>query len=418
MRTATPSKPRWATSASPRGENVGIDAVAFAASIAAGFSGVVSVSLSGAGADATNIILTTTEAYADASVLDSAGDIIVDASNTVSTIDATIVAASAALSIGGTVGVGASIGAALAANLIGFDEDDNRDGAVVQAYLKEAGVAAADLLDIDAAAELTVNALVFAGSVAIAGGTVGVAISGAGASSRNRIGADVRAYIDGDGASGINVGTLTIDADDSSHIVADTGAASVAASFGAAGGSASVGAALAENEIDNVIEAGIRNAADVTATTGTISISAVEDAIMDATTAAGAAAISISIGVSGSGAITTATNTLTSTVRAFRRDVDRRVCCWNCDGKGKGATSDDFCGDRCVLPERWPCQLGGWSVGGRQSRSTTTCPPMPRKRISLPAAVPGTSRSPHRQIRQSNRETSSARCRSASVAPR
>ncbi|MFN5466550.1 MAG: hypothetical protein ACK5AM_00370, partial [Pirellulaceae bacterium] len=293
-----------------------IQSISAAASLAAGFGGVVGVAVSGAGADSTNIILTTTEAYADGSVIDSAADLIVNASNT-SMVDALVIAASAAVSIAGKVGVGASIGAARAKNLIGFDKDGNREGSAVEAYLKDTSVLSANRLDIDAAAKMTVNAVVFAGSVAIAGGTVGVAVSGAGASTSNRIGADVLAYIDGDGASGIEVGHLTIDAYDQSSIVADTGAAAVAASFGAAGASASVGAALAENEIDNSVEAFIRNADVVTVTSGSVLIKAEEDAIIDALTAAGAAAVSISIGVSGSGAITTATNTLTSNVSAF-----------------------------------------------------------------------------------------------------
>jgi len=217
-------------------ESATIDAVSAAASIAAGFGGTAGIAISGAGAEATNVILTRTNAYVEGSTLSSDGDVDIDATNT-SSIDATIITASVSLAIGGTVGVGASIGAALATNLIGFTEAGTRQGAEVQAYIEDSSVLDAGSLTLDAVSDLTVDANVFAGSVAIAGGTVGVGVAGAGASSKNRIGADVRAYIDGYGGSGITVESLAVNADDTSHINADTGAASVAASFGVAGAS-------------------------------------------------------------------------------------------------------------------------------------------------------------------------------------
>ena len=76
----------------------------------------------------------------------------------------------------------------------------------------------------------------------------------------------MRAYLAGDGDLGITVASLSVNADDTSIIQADTGAASVAASFGVAGASVSVGVAIATNEIDNTVEAGIRNADQLTTT--------------------------------------------------------------------------------------------------------------------------------------------------------
>ena len=125
---------------------------------------------------------------------------------------------------------------------------------------------------MDALSNQRVDAIVVAGAAAIAGGTVAVGLAGAGASSENRIGADVRAYIDGDGASGISVDSVALNADDMSTINADTGAVSVAASFGMFGASVSVGVALAANEIDNQVEAYIKNADNLTTTVGGVTV--------------------------------------------------------------------------------------------------------------------------------------------------
>jgi hypothetical protein len=203
-----------------------IRSVSAAASIAAGFGGVAGVAVAGAGALSTNIILTNTEAYLDNSTLQSAGVLTVEAENTAS-IKSLVVAASGSIAIGGTVGVGASIGAAAASNLIGKDELGFQAGSTVQAYSKNASILGATGLTIQALNDQEIESLVVAGSVAIAGGTVGVGVAGAGAVSSNDISVDVLAYIDGDGSQGISVGSLTVKADDDSYITAETGAASM-----------------------------------------------------------------------------------------------------------------------------------------------------------------------------------------------
>jgi hypothetical protein len=297
-------------------EDATIQAISAAAAIAAGFGGVAGVAVSGAGAYAANVILTGTRAYVEDSTLDSAGAITITADNT-SSIDATIVAAAVSLTIGGTAGVGASIGAALSTNLIGFTEAGARPGAAVEAYIEDSSILHGGALTVAATTDLEVDALVLAGSVAIAGGLVGVAAAGAGAISTNRIGADVAAFIDGDGAAGIHVASVSISAEDDSRINANTGAAAVAASFGAAGASLAIGLAMATNEIDNTVEAGVANAANLDTSSGGISITADENARVDSLTVAAAAAVSVSIGGSGAGALTTSSNTLTSAVSAY-----------------------------------------------------------------------------------------------------
>ncbi|MBC8509084.1 MAG: hypothetical protein H8D34_29880, partial [Chloroflexi bacterium] len=97
-----------------------INAISSAASISAGFAVGASVRISGAGADATNIILTKTNAYIAESIIDSKGAVELD-SNSYGAINAMIVSASFSASIGGAAAIGASLGLALARNFIGFD---------------------------------------------------------------------------------------------------------------------------------------------------------------------------------------------------------------------------------------------------------------------------------------------------------
>ena len=90
-------------------EAASIDAISFAASLAAA-GAFVGVAVSGAGAWASNIILTRTNAHIDSSILKSTGAVAISASDT-SSIKALILALSVAVG-GGAVGVGASIGLA------------------------------------------------------------------------------------------------------------------------------------------------------------------------------------------------------------------------------------------------------------------------------------------------------------------
>src|SRR6185503_4145723 len=97
-------------------ENARISAIAAAASIAVGV-GQTGIAISGAGAGATNVILTSTDAYIEDSTIVKADDVSVEATNA-SSIAATVAAVAAAVG-GGQTGVGAAIGVSLARNLIG-----------------------------------------------------------------------------------------------------------------------------------------------------------------------------------------------------------------------------------------------------------------------------------------------------------
>ena len=152
----------------------------------------------------------------------------------------------------------------------------SRDAAPIQAYVKNSSIDAEGDLEITATATQKIQTLVLAGSVAIAaGGLAGVGVSGAGSVAENRIATWVRAFIDGDGANGIEARSITIEAHDSSSIWAVVGSASVAAALGGGLGiSVSIAVAVAYNEVANDVAAYIANADDVTTTGGGVSITA------------------------------------------------------------------------------------------------------------------------------------------------
>ena len=104
-------------------ETATITAISAAASLALGIAGKAGIAVSGAGAEATNVILTRTNAHVDGSILTSTGAVTITAKDT-ATIRALIAAASVAVG-GGTVGVGAAIGVAFARNIIGWDPAGN-----------------------------------------------------------------------------------------------------------------------------------------------------------------------------------------------------------------------------------------------------------------------------------------------------
>jgi hypothetical protein len=148
----------------------------------------------------------------------------------------------------------------------------NIDSAPLQvlAYIENTPVDAGGALSLTARGDQSIDAFVFAGSVAIAGGLfVGIAASGAGAASDNRITTHVNAYIDGNDTvdSVITATSVSLLATDQSDIQSDTAAVSVAAALGIAGVAISIGVSLANNSVDSSVDAYIADA-DVTAETG------------------------------------------------------------------------------------------------------------------------------------------------------
>jgi hypothetical protein len=317
-----------------------ITALSVAASIAAGYANSgTAAALSGGGAIAQNVIFNDTNAYAKGSAIATGGKVDITADST-STIEATVVAASASVAVSPSGNAGAaSIGLALAWNYIG---DGTADRNEVQAYVENSSIDAGGALTLSATADQDIDVGVGAGSVAASVGNNALGLSGAGVQTTNRIAEQVRAYIDGDdgiagdGKAGISASSVSLTANDMSKIDADAGAASIAAaisSSGNAGVALSVAVALAENDIDNVVESYIKNAdgdgsstaagIGVDATSGAIKVEAFEKADIDAVSVAASISVGISGGTAGisvSGAGAAANNQIRTTTNAFVQD--------------------------------------------------------------------------------------------------
>ncbi|MGC9326117.1 MAG: hypothetical protein ACP5I1_00645, partial [Candidatus Hinthialibacter sp.] len=259
-------------------EDASISAISSAASVAIGGGASAGVAVSGGGAVAENIILGKANAFIDNSIVQSAGDVDLDAKNT-SKIDAVIAVASGSVGIGGSAGVAVSVGFSIARNFIGWDADwrndpfdiiASEDHIDVKTYIQNSQVAASGSLTQDAESRETINALVLAGSIALAGGTAGVGVTGAGVMTENRVTAHVKSYIDGTGAGSttIEAESVSLNASDASTINAIAGSASVAGSVGAVGVSVSIGLSVALNQIGSEVESYILQADVVTAENG------------------------------------------------------------------------------------------------------------------------------------------------------
>ncbi len=302
-------------------EDAEIDATAAAASVAFAVGGV-GVSVSGAGVACTNVILGSANAVVDNSVLGSARDVLVDADNT-SGINAEVAAISAAVG-GGVLGGGAcSIGVAVARNLIGYTADGVCSPIEVRAFLRDSSVDAARNLTVSATSTQDIDGFVGAGSVAAsAGGFVGIGLSGAGASAVNRVAANVKAFIDGTGSTGVIADSISLTASDTSDIDATVGTASVGVGVGLVGAAISVGISIASNDINNSVSAYIANGESVkTRDGGAITISATEGATINALGVAASAAIGGGlVGISFAGAGVDVTNVILNKTNAYIQD--------------------------------------------------------------------------------------------------
>ncbi|MCP4992988.1 MAG: hypothetical protein GY934_04255, partial [Gammaproteobacteria bacterium] len=297
-----------------------ISSLTTAASLSVAFGGT-GVAVSGAGAAAINLIENRTNAYVDSSTLSTTsgiGDVIISAADT-SSIDATVAALSAAVA-GGSVGVGVSIGAAFASNTIG-ELLPTGNSAQVRAYVEDSTIIAAGDVKLSAISSETITSRILAGSVAIAGGGVGVGVGGSGVLAINLLSTDINAYIGGL-RSVVTGRSVSLTADDTSKIMAYGGAAAITGGFGGVGVAVSIGVSLAHNEIDNNVAAYVLNSSvTATGTSGGIVVNAIENAQINAVSAAAALAVAIGgVGVSVSGAGAEASNVVLTRTNAYVQD--------------------------------------------------------------------------------------------------
>lgn len=164
-----------------------------------------------------------------------------------------------------------------------------------------------------------------AGALAIAASSeLAVSLVGAGAVAENKVGAQVKAFIDGDGATGIFANSIALKADDTTINTARVGAASVGVSFsGSSSVAASIGLSIARNIINNEVQAYIQNANNkVEARNGSLTVEAIERSTITSNAVAVSVSLSIStnllsgsLALSGVGA--ESTNIINNSVKAY-----------------------------------------------------------------------------------------------------
>src|SRR5262249_54800507 len=146
------------------------------------------------------------------STIDAGGDVELSAED-----DSTITAQVGGLSVEVAASFesgGAAIGVAKADNLIGYNSNGTADASQVQGYIQDSAIAADGDLSLSAHDTATIEAHVFAASVALSFGAIALGGAGAGATTQNRIKTLVKAYIDGTDPD-------TVDDDNTSGITAD-----------------------------------------------------------------------------------------------------------------------------------------------------------------------------------------------------
>ncbi|MFZ9813549.1 MAG: hypothetical protein ACO3DD_10780, partial [Burkholderiaceae bacterium] len=247
-----------------------INALSVAASAAIGVAaGGSGMAFSGAGAVAVNRLSGSTDALMSFTSLKAEKDVSLKAESQ-SKISATVASLSAAIAAGSGTGVGASIGVSVARNLIGkegFGLTGDEAVGTIRALIEDSQIDTNGKITITADGKQTIDALVFSGSAALAGGGgTGLAASGSGVWAENQIGTRIHAGADTATAaktrpSVLDGKSILVGASDTSSIVSFAGAASLAAAFGGGTGAAlSVGVSLARNVIDGFTKAEIAGA--------------------------------------------------------------------------------------------------------------------------------------------------------------
>ena len=310
-----------------------ITAYAWAATVGFASGGVASVSLSGAGAEAVNVILGSTTAYITDSVLDVSGDTLLTATTDGAVLDATVWGAAVSLAAGGGAGGGVSIGSAMARNYVGMTEDGETSSIfAVQAYVRNSSIITAGDLKLIASLSSTIDSTVVSAAVAFSQTPlIGGAGSGAGASSENIVNSKVHAFLNGDAnnsaylANGlIQADKIELSATDQSTITAFTGAAALAASVGQASIAVTISTGLAWNTILNDVKAYVAHI-DQSSSRISNSLTVVAESQATITANAWAASVSATSGAAGlniSGAGADARNVIRGNVDAYIQDSD------------------------------------------------------------------------------------------------
>ncbi|WP_392533892.1 DUF4347 domain-containing protein [Nostoc sp. C117] len=291
-----------------------IDAFTLGAALSGGTGAGGGVTGSGAGSSSNNTISNTIEASINNTnnVTADSGSVTLSAIDT-STINADAGGVAVALAGGSSGGTAVSVGAAIAINTI-----DN----TIKATIDKSTVNASTGVALTATSTADIDALAVAGSLSVAGGSGGgLTGSGAGSQTTNTISNTIEASIqDTANVTVTNPGNVKLTATDDSTIVADAGGVAIAISAGSGGaGSLAIGASLANNTIDNTVEAYVDNSTVTTA--GNVELSATSTADVDVLALAGAGSVaasgsgSVALAGAGVGSYNTIDNTIAASIR-------------------------------------------------------------------------------------------------------
>ncbi|QOV24150.1 beta strand repeat-containing protein [Anabaenopsis elenkinii] len=270
---------------------------------------------------ANNLVLSDAKAYITGSnITTNIGGVTVDAQNT-SIIDAEITS--------NTTSKGVSVGVTLAFNTIGWQPQNflfntidtlfgssigTADLAEVQAYILNSSIQSAGGLTVTASSEANISANIGTSSTAIVGTlqteSSNTSVSVGAVVALNKVGTLSRAYLENTPTVRANNGSVRVEVSNTSTIDANVKAPSLAVGVGAAStNTVSVGFSAARNEILNNTEAYIKNGS-VTATNGSVTVSAQQNAAIEASSIASSIAVAVSlnsgqnaIGFSGGGAL-------------------------------------------------------------------------------------------------------------------
>ncbi|MEA2197211.1 MAG: mucin9, partial [Solirubrobacteraceae bacterium] len=237
---------------------------------------------------------------------------------------------------------GDAIGATLAFNSVGYNAQNilfnladaiagtsiGSEKPVATSAIVSGSTLEGESVQVTAASTAEINANVVTASRAfevIPGKSAGTKIAVDVVVSMNKIATHVEASDSSAASLTADAGSVSVTSSNTSDVLSKVTAAalSIADGFNEKGTSVTVGISISRNEIDDQQSAFISGVADVTATTGSITISADEGATIEATSTASAIAVAVSasgsaMGFSGGGA--TALNKILGTANAYALD--------------------------------------------------------------------------------------------------
>ncbi|MCJ8339824.1 MAG: LEPR-XLL domain-containing protein [Pseudomonadales bacterium] len=301
--------------------NSDIVAIVVAASVGLQSGGTTSVSLSGAGASVSNSVYGDTQALlTNSSIGQQTGTPVANTNVSLKAevtgkVVANVFGASIALAAGTTgTGVAGSIGVSLATNNLGKDPDNSNAANKISAFITDTNIDVSGAVSSIAKSTQTIIANVVAVSVGLAKSETGSAgaLTGVGASTTNNIKVDVSSVVSSTSTrKSLLAGSLNIYAEDTSKISAVVVGASIAGSYSPTGTSftLSIAVSLAENNIDNNLNASLDNMqlGSSTARAAAVTVKAKSDTTITATSVAVSVAAALgsngaSVSLSGGGA--------------------------------------------------------------------------------------------------------------------